>query len=73
MFVRESDPRHASDDPLYEPPVPAGATALVVKVSIDHLRVRLDDPKLSREPVKLWQDGLFPDQATNTISALQKL
>lgn len=73
LFARASDPQHAADDPLYEPPVPAGTTAIVVKVTPDYVRVRLDDPRLATEPVRLWRDGFLPDAATNTLSSLRKL
>ena len=72
-FVRDSNPQHAADDPLYEPSVPAGTAAIVVKVAHDYIRVRLDDRRLTTEPVRLWRDGFLPDPATNTLSSLRKL
>ena len=73
VFVREANPLCASDDPLYEPTIPVGATAIVIKIGADHLRVRMDDPSIAAEPVRLWEDGAFPDLGTNTVGSVRKL
>ncbi len=72
VFVRRADPLCASDDPLYEAAVPAGVAGIVVKVADTHIRVRLEDPRISPEPVRVWRDGLFPDRATNVLSSLRR-
>lgn len=73
LFIARADSRQAADDPLYEPPVPAGATGLVVKVAADYVRVRLDDRSIAPEPVRLWRPGLFPDDVTSTLQSIQRL
>ena len=73
VFVRDANPQCALDDPLYEPLIPAGTVAVVVKVGEDHVRVRTEDHSLSAHPVKIWRDGLFPDNATNTLTCLRRL
>ena len=72
-FFRDWDPGFAPDDPFYQPPVPAGTRGRVVDVGQDHVRVRLEDRGVWKEPLVVWQEGRFPDGIRGGLGSLRKL
>lgn len=73
LFIRESNPHMAADDPFYEPAIPAGKTATVIDIKENRLRIQLDDKELYSENITIWEDNFPPKPMTNTLSCLRKI